>query len=539
MVPSSPLDDVTPKSTTTLLEQCLPHIDNEALAESMRVLRSRRNSLAPISRIPPEILATIFGHIVENKTSRKYQKRPACLIVTHICRHWREVALECPSLWAFISWNSARWVGICLERSKKAPLVFLNTVKYNLARDSLQQALSQLPRIKVLRLPLFSSDVDRVLDYLSSQPAPLLQSFKFSVAGPHRNLRTISDAIFQGQAPLLRRLKLINCRFSPTSCIFSGLRILYVKEVESTSISELLPALRRMPALEQLTLAKELPSIIAEENKLCFDRVPLVRLQCITLDVTIQTAAYLFARLVLPDDTRISLNLTEIQGYQGFSDLFSAMYKGPGKCTPFFRSLDVTYSSHGFVAQFSKSTECRPSYREHCCDDMQLWIQFNWGVPQSPVIFDICRMVTQGKFHSIFVSAISLPGHFWRAGSTILLELEEIHVQSHLVVGGLFAALRIEGTQSTDIAFRSLQVLELEEISFRKYELEDLHNIIAMRSRHGTSLRQLRFTNCKGLHPNQVQLLKEVVEDVDLYYGTYNTRPHACRSTDSESDSDA
>jgi hypothetical protein len=408
MVPSSPLDDVTP----TLLEQSLPHIDNEALAESMRVLRSRSNNLAPISCFPPEILATIFGHIVENKTSRKYQKRPACLIVTHICRHWRKVALGCPSLWAFISWNSARWVGINLERSKKAPLVFLNTVTYYLARDSLQQALSQLPRIKVLRLPLSPLDVDRVLDYLSSQPAPLLQSFKFSVAGldSHRNSKTISDAIFQGQAPLLRRLKLINCRFNPTSCIFSGLRTLYVERVESTSISELLPALRRMPGLEQLTLAKELPSIIAEENKLCFDRVPLVRLQCITLEVTIQTAAYLFARLVLPDDTRISLNLTEIQGCQSFSDLFSAMYKGPGKYTPFFRSLGASYSLHGFVVHFSKSTGYRPSYsRGHCCDDIQLWIQFNWNVSQSPVLFDICRMVTQGKFHSISVSAISLP----------------------------------------------------------------------------------------------------------------------------------
>ncbi|KAJ8589179.1 hypothetical protein M405DRAFT_221973 [Rhizopogon salebrosus TDB-379] len=127
-----------------------------------------------------------------------------------------------------------------------------------------------------------------------------------------------------------------------------------------------------MPDLEQLTLAKELPSIIAEENKLCFDRVPLVRLQCITLEVTIQTAAYLFARLVLPDDTRISLNLTEIQGCQSFSDLFSAMYKGPGKYTLSFRSLGASYSLHGFVVHFSKSTRYRPSYSwGHCCDDIQ------------------------------------------------------------------------------------------------------------------------------------------------------------------------
>jgi hypothetical protein len=196
------------------------------------------------------------------------------------------------------------------------------------------------------------------------------------------------------------------------------------------------------------------------------------------------------------------------------------------------------YSFHGFVAQFSKSTECRPSYyREHCCDDVQLWIQFNWDVSQSPVIFDICRMVTQGKFHSISVSAISLPEHFWRAGSAILLELEEIHVQSHLV-GGLFTVLQIEGTQSTDIAYRSLHVLELEDIWFKEYELEDLHGIIAMRSIHGASLRQLRFARCRGLVANQVQPLKEVVEDVDLYAGIYNIRPHACRSTDYESDSD-
>ncbi|OAX44072.1 hypothetical protein K503DRAFT_582097 [Rhizopogon vinicolor AM-OR11-026] len=154
------LDDVTPRT------------------ESIRALRSRKDSLACIPCLPPEILAAVFKHIVEDiKSHSSAYRPPPRAIVTHVCRHWRQVALECQSLCAIINLTSAYWIRVFLERSKKTALVVTRNAS-TLPRDSFEQVLSQLPRIKVLQLQSYPSDADRALNYLSLQPAPLLQNFQ-------------------------------------------------------------------------------------------------------------------------------------------------------------------------------------------------------------------------------------------------------------------------------------------------------------------------------------------------------------------------
>ncbi|KAG1756439.1 uncharacterized protein EDB91DRAFT_1041739, partial [Suillus paluster] len=159
------------------VQQCRAHIDKDlaALAESMRVLRSRRNGLAGISCLPPEILANVFKHFAEKKSDKSTSHAPTCLIVTHLCRHWRQVALECPALWSSISISSVSlpWIPVMLERSKNVALVITYNTLVTL-RHHLEQVLSQLPRIKVLHLCSYTSEFDRVIDLLSLQPAPLL-----------------------------------------------------------------------------------------------------------------------------------------------------------------------------------------------------------------------------------------------------------------------------------------------------------------------------------------------------------------------------
>ena len=521
-----PLDHVTPRSATTLVEQCLAHIDNElaALAESMRTLRSRRNSFARISCLPSEILATVFRHIVEDELSLHHYRtsqRPPGLVVTHVCRHWRRVALEYPSLWAFIIRLSARWIGIMLERSKKAALVVRCNISI-LSPDCMEQVLSQLPRIKVLHLELYAPDINRVLGYLSSQPAPLLQVFKFSVVGDsyRRTTSPISDNIFQGQVPQLRSLELQSCGFSWTSCIFfSGLRNLCLKGIGfPTTLPEFLPALRCMPGLEQLTI--ERLSVIWGKDEVSLDRAPLLQLRSIVLDVTIQTAIALFAHLALPDDVKISLNLTRIKDRQSFSDLFSAMDKVPSKLGPVVLSAYATFSPPRFSVQFSKSMKREPlSFWNVLNDDIRLSIQFSWDsyiANQLSITFDICRMATQSKIRSLSVSSssVNLEPHFWRTGSTNLPEVEEIRLTGGFI-GGLLAVLKVGGTQSADIAYQSLRELNVEDVDFLECDTLDLHEIINMRRGLSVPICVLRFMDCRGIMTSDVELLEDVVEEVE------------------------
>ncbi|KAJ8580063.1 hypothetical protein M405DRAFT_802319 [Rhizopogon salebrosus TDB-379] len=515
MILPAPLDDVAPICPPTLVEQCHVHIDDQlaTLAESMRALRSRRNSLAPIACLPPEILVTVFKLIVEKGWYRTYRRNYHYCTVTHVCRHWRRVALECPGLWAFINGTSTRWIGLMLERSKKAPLV-VTCHASALPSDCLGKVLSQLPRIKVLRLELYMRDANRVLDYLLVQPAPLLQIFKFSLAGG--GIPVISDAIFQGQAPQLRDIQLTCCSFSWTSRLFSGLRTLDLEGIASSASSctlqELLAALRRMPGLEQLKL--EPLSIISESNNIPFDRVPLACLKRIVLDATIQTAVALFSRLALPDDARVALNLTKIEGPQSFSDLFSAMDKGPGKFGPVLRSLRATLSYPSLI-QFSTSMKYAPP-SPRTTGDVCLSIEFQSDTEiRPPIIFDICRMITQDPIHILSLSyCATLDTSFWHTASAHFPKLEEIHVSTSYI-GCLLDELRIGGTEGTNIAYRSLRVLGLRDIEFLEGEAENLRDILHMRGGLCAFLDKLQLTECNGLNADDVGLLQEVVGCVE------------------------
>lgn len=188
------LVNVTPRSATALVERCRALIDQDlaALAESMRVLHSRRNCLAHISCLPPEILVTVFRHFEssEDHTSTSHHRgAPICLILTHVCKHWRQLALDCPTLWTSVSCVSPRWLCVMLERSKDAHLVATYHAPV-LLRGCLEPVLSHLSRIKILKICSVSADVDPIMELLSLQPAP---SQNIRIRG-HRERPSFTDA---------------------------------------------------------------------------------------------------------------------------------------------------------------------------------------------------------------------------------------------------------------------------------------------------------------------------------------------------------
>ncbi|KAG1739968.1 hypothetical protein EDB19DRAFT_1618386, partial [Suillus lakei] len=308
------------------------HIDEDSatFAESMRVLRPRSNARVPISRLPDDVLMIVFKYFEEEMrldgfnndddefASDVINDVPACLPLTHVCRHWRKVALDYPTLWRFISSISPLWLDVILERSKNVPLVVSYTLFSMSRKDCVEKVLLHLPRIKHSQLRSFAWDDDFVMDLLLSHPAPVLETFKFIVYGSLPPTVSISDTIFQGQAPLLRDLEVAHCDRRWSSCIFGRLRTLRVGE---TPLPDLISALRCMPALEQLTI--QLPTF---DETMLFDRMPLARLKSIALDGTsLQTAVSLFAHLALSVDVKITLRFSSIEGPRTFADLFSVM----------------------------------------------------------------------------------------------------------------------------------------------------------------------------------------------------------------------
>ncbi|KAG2139244.1 hypothetical protein DEU56DRAFT_324319 [Suillus clintonianus] len=517
---SSPLADSDAMSTSTTTEI---NKDLAVLAESMHVLDS-------ISRLPAEILAIVFEFVEEEKRfdESANNNAPACLAITHVCRYWRNVALDCPSLWRFIRSSSPYLVGIMLERSRNAPLVVTYKSPVSL-QGCLEPVLAQLPRVKVLQFPSPAPDVDRIINLLSSQPAPLLENFDLRKPWEGRDW-FITDTIFQGQAPRLRSVELGNFSLSWTAHIFSRLQTLSVRGITffPTTLPELLSALRRMTALEQLAI--DTASVVSEITMpLDNGKVPLARLKSIALGtLSIQTATSLFSQLAIPVDAKIALRLKDILGLQDFSDLFSAMDRYPDTPGSVIRSLRVIYFSYkSFCFQLSTSTTMDPpeSWNSHDYDDaIRLSIHFNFhgyvDVAKS-ILFDICRLVTQpeDRIQTFYLGSDFLDPDpdFWRAGSAFLPDVETIHLNRTLI-GGLVEMLEIdEGEQECNVPYHSLRALDVYTTVFiyEDDEYERLRDIMKMRAGRGAGIRALRLEKCLDLDAEMVQGFRRVGGAVD------------------------
>ncbi|KAG2344039.1 hypothetical protein BDR05DRAFT_1059298 [Suillus weaverae] len=501
------------------------HIDEDsapaASAESMRVLRSRSNSRVPVSRLPDEILLMVFNHIEEEKRLDGYDSddslmiddigdAPACLVVTHVCRYWRKVALECPTLWTLIRCTPPLWLDVMLERSQKAPLVVsYSAFAIAVLEDCMDKVLLHLPRIKHLELRVSEYEIAHVMDLLSSQPAPILENFKFFLYSSLPITLSTPNPIFQGQAPLLRHLDVFISDRIWSSCIFGGVRTL---RVVRPSLPDLLAALRCMPALEQLTL---LYGLARSVQPIPFDKVPLARLKSMALSgISLQNTVSLLAHLALPIDVKIALQLSPITGPRTFADLFSVMGEHPDASGPVFRSLRaVKPYPDGFAVQFSTSTTINSDYSWNPQDDdirlsIECYNQDFVAHPNGPpfdeiprdTAINICQIIAQRRPRTFFSG-----------------EFESIHVQGYSdFIGGLTAALRIEGP--SNVTYPSLRILELRNMLFdgEELQLQNLRDVFIMRAQHNVPVHDLRLRRCKYFAPNQMQLFQEVVvNDID------------------------
>lgn len=68
------------------------------MQQAIRMLKARRNELAPVSKLPDEVLQHIFL-IFRDSTDldpKNWQQG------TQICQYWRHVAVELPLLWTLL-----------------------------------------------------------------------------------------------------------------------------------------------------------------------------------------------------------------------------------------------------------------------------------------------------------------------------------------------------------------------------------------------------------------------------------------------------
>ncbi|KZV69274.1 hypothetical protein PENSPDRAFT_486611 [Peniophora sp. CONT] len=286
------------------------HAELLAMGQAMQLLMPQRNSLLPVSRLPPEILEEVFHWmtIIDPPTlvkeSTPHGSRDDWVLrldlgwiygATHVCTHWRRLACAQPLFWTRITGAlSKRWRDEFFIRSRTAliDVDFLAQAKlYNCAISAELHQYLNSGRLSGLETPCELGQVIELRDFLS-RPTSLLRNLHLTVAwmmGPYNAYLPLP--LFAGSIPPLESVELHNwsCRWTMFRPFASSLRSLCITRKDSIPRSDqiygpwedFVDCMRGLPLLESLKLHRcisSLPSEGSRSEASSVESIPLLHL---------------------------------------------------------------------------------------------------------------------------------------------------------------------------------------------------------------------------------------------------------------------
>ncbi len=246
-------------------------------------LEIRINALAPVNRIHVEILSMIFMLICEedrpdvivSASLDAYNDAGLLVRLTHVCRHWREVALATPALWKSFHFRCPGKSEAFLERSKgllvspylnPGPIVmeFLRSDDYKwIANRQIRDVVSRLdclPGPRLLRLDLNMLFSAGTLTPLKNLRAPRLECLTIvstlwaSYARGRNNADIESVSLCDGHTDALKALAIAPVVNWLPSNQFPNLTHLYLSLLHTIRFSQvdIMNILEKTPQLQSL-----------------------------------------------------------------------------------------------------------------------------------------------------------------------------------------------------------------------------------------------------------------------------------------------
>jgi len=249
--------------------------DIDAAKRLILSILTRRNTLVPISVLPAEIFSRIFNFVA--LFNRSFLQD--WIHVTHVCRHWRQIALDDSTLWTHFSSypRNKDWIAERLSRARNAPLVI--KVDGWLGKDTLSLFIPHISHTRELHLHSLSSFHPEIVQKIRIQKAPVLESLELGMSDnfPLDSEHAVGHLFFKGPLPKLRILRVLYFVF-PWSLFPRGqltqLQVTLIGEVSAVAskdsqhddLNQLIDLLIDCPALEVLTLENCLPAMLSESS---------------------------------------------------------------------------------------------------------------------------------------------------------------------------------------------------------------------------------------------------------------------------------
>ena len=256
---------------------------------------------SPIRRLPDDLLAEIFAQHIAELLLWKPHEGSWWIVVSHVCRLWRDVALRRPRLW---TWISASWpvelIRMVIARSGTLPLHVINF-------DDKAQKQQEHIFAQALRLQNLTLDSKRRFDQFvqamhGHSTVPCLEELELNFYRGQQSFPGLSDIVmpaltsmnvFRASAASIRSL------IRPT---VTSLSLLIMPYQEEASLSDLMELLAGLPALRSLILSE---SYRLDKRHLAEARtVDLPHLERLEMSGTRTGFAELLEHLILPSTTR-------------------------------------------------------------------------------------------------------------------------------------------------------------------------------------------------------------------------------------------
>ncbi|KAJ3543779.1 hypothetical protein NM688_g5822 [Phlebia brevispora] len=356
----------------TELNLKLEHIQHE-----IRELNARRNRFAPISRLPVEVLATVFvAYVAEHwgeYTSFAYHDEQTKLpyqwfAILHVNQDWRRTAFSTQRLWATIVPTRPECVKFMLEHAGCLPLeIRLGCPpKAHLASqadEAHQEVLSELGRMRVAQL--------RITKSLSTQLATLekedlgthelaIEELLVDMAIKVDSLPLLSTA----KMPQLVRLEIRQGSAAlVTSFRFPTLTTL-AYTTPMMSLAVLKSTLSHFPLLQHLCLDLSFPFYFGfTESDRPLSTVELHHLQTLSIEGDAQQVSLLLSSLTFPQDASVRIVFTHADSElaHGFAVISVAtkiaqkrsLNTAPEVATTVFRPRSILLDNNPFYMQLS------------------------------------------------------------------------------------------------------------------------------------------------------------------------------------------
>ena len=505
----------------------------------IRQLNSRRNDLAPISALPPELFGRIFTFVqiagsvpeIEDFEYPYTFNFTSWLNFTYVSQKWRNIALNTPGLWDTPDFLYPMWARAMLERSKGTDLIINCDTSIITDPAVIKEVFdNHSARIREINLRgLTSSFLFSILENIwSSSESLRLRSLQLVRAFPREDDNPdfpYFPAHLLVQPSGLQRLEVRHCGLDKWYTQPHPLLTHLVVETthDRPLLSEFVTALSGMPALERLEMVDSLPlgpGAMKSGLKVALSRLSFLRLSS-TEDFFEVLNVLDF--LIVPCTTRIYLACVKITSqviqlpHIGFP-LCRFLSSMTGNVERSYNWLYLSYSGNTFYLSACTNEQSH----DPMTTDLRLSLSLTHSNHQLDHFLDrILPGIPLFNLQTLLIDITS--GHdaiIRYFGQS--LTLQKVVLQYKVVVSDFLHATtpKPDGYEHLESAYYSIPFPTLQSLHFFRTRFRDINwgevsDCLMERYERGAGLQKLYICICYDVGEDKVRLLREIVPDVE------------------------